>query len=82
MVVDFAYPWLSPRCNTCMKWGRLSATCVVNLGKTILKRLETERDTLSQVVERRGDATVANSKKFSPSVMPSVVEHELTVLGE
>lgn len=28
-VVQFAFPWLPQRCNTCEKWGHLEKVCVI-----------------------------------------------------
>lgn len=33
--VQFEYPWLPPRCETCKKWGHFEGGCIANAGKNI-----------------------------------------------
>lgn len=38
--IEFAYPWLPPRCSLCSKWGHLVSSCVINGGNKQLLWLQ------------------------------------------
>lgn len=44
-LVEFIYPWLPDRCNTCSKWGHEEKVCVMNKKDGSIK-------TVSEIIER------------------------------
>ncbi|KAG7533069.1 hypothetical protein ISN45_Aa08g007060 [Arabidopsis thaliana x Arabidopsis arenosa] len=62
MTVEFAYPWLPPRCSRCKKWGHMEETCV-------LKKVATEEVVTNKVVELEEGELVTEESTVSPSVL-------------
>lgn len=58
--VEFVYPWLPPRCRSCMKWGHLLDTCVLTNGKRILRKQSMGNDVQLQEEGRKEEKKIIN----------------------
>lgn len=41
-MVEFKYPWLPPKCQTCSKWGHLKEVCLLNKRNQISETMARE----------------------------------------
>ncbi|KAL0726876.1 hypothetical protein Bca4012_022969 [Brassica carinata] len=68
-LVEFVYPWLPKRCNTCKKWGHIDKVCIMNKddgGKSV-KQLITEgivgvRDSKEEMKQSEEESAKKKSK--------------------
>lgn len=79
-VVEYAYPWLPPRCTACEKWGHLQAVCLAKAGtttesvkqsSTVTEAIETISQ-ISETVVKDMEKTIISEK----SNVDKVVEEE------
>lgn len=63
-LIDFAYPWLPPRCVDCGKWGHYATFCKVNKKDTAdqMKEVNTPKSMVQQTLEVTGSDGKENKK--------------------
>lgn len=65
--VEFAYPWLPPRCSRCKKWGHVEENCVI-------KEVATEEVVTNKVMELEEGELVTEEVISQKIVSPSKVQ--------
>lgn len=91
VVVEFKYPWLPSKCETCSKWGHLKEVCLLNRGSRVVepenqkeeRQVGATDNTVALSSEDHGDAPpqiiqVQASEKQIETLKTSVVDKSAT----